>query len=165
MAASHYWTNSDGLLVHFNARDAEHKPRRNPSKSDSQELVYKISWDEVPVTTPDPGLLQGSANIPAGAYIESATLTVTEAFVGATAALVIGTYDPVDNSAVDADGLCTAVAGDVLLIDAIGDTLTLAGAQVDTVLAEDVVIGAHAATAVFTAGEATLVVRYFIAST
>lgn len=164
MAASHYWTNSDGLLVHFNARDAERKPRRNPSKSDSQEIVYKISWDDIG-TTVAPGLLQGSANIPSGAYLESATLTVTEAFVGATAALVIGTYDPLDNSAVDADGILTAVAGDVLNIDAIGDTLACAGAQVDTVLAEDVVIGATADTAAFTAGEATLVVTYFVPET
>lgn len=109
--------------------------------------------------------------VPAGAIIQSCTLRVTEAFVGATATLDIGWYY-INSSgaltALDADGIDAAIA--VTAIDAIGDTIVcdgaLAGASaLGDQLAETAssyFVGASYNTAAFTAGEAELSIEWYM---
>ncbi|AUR85181.1 hypothetical protein NVP1077O_17 [Vibrio phage 1.077.O._10N.261.45.A10] len=95
--------------------------------------------------------------IPAGARIKSATVKVTEAFVGGTN-VTIGTYKKADGTALDADGIDAAILTAAL---AAGKYVECDGAQVGSLdgLAEDVFVNVTASGA-YTAGKATIVVHY-----
>ena len=100
------------------------------------------------------------AFIPAGAYITKATLIVTTAFTGSSAALNIG-LQTLAGSAIDADGIDVAIA--VTAIDAIGDVVACNGALVAGVLtvgSANAYVSFDYDTAAFTAGAGKLVIEY-----
>lgn len=104
--------------------------------------------------------------IPAGASFVSARLVVETAFDALTA-LTIGTYKASDGTtALDADGLIAAAGSALTAIDAIGDVLIGAGAQLATgtaglgALAEAAVIRTLYTGTVPTVGKASLIVEY-----
>ena len=100
------------------------------------------------------------AFIPAGAYITKASLIVTTAFVGATAALNIG-LQTAAGSAIAAQGIDAAIA--VADINAIGEVVACNGsyvAGVTTVGSANAYVSLDYDTAAFTAGAAKLVIEY-----
>ena len=100
------------------------------------------------------------AFIPAGAYITKATLIVTTAFTGTSAALNIG-LQTLAGSAIDADGIDVAIA--VTAIDAIGDVVACNGALVAGVLtvgSANAYVSLDYDTAAFTAGAGQLIIEY-----
>lgn len=106
--------------------------------------------------------------IPAGASLLSCRTVVETAVVGPTA-ITIGTYKASDGTtALDAEGLQTAVAGVVTALDAIGDVLVGTGAQLTTgtggvgALSEDAVIRILPTVAVATAGKFRVYVTYLM---
>lgn len=154
------WTNKDGLYVGFGTRQVEvNTGTFTSSGGPEQEFAMKIYGPRLndAVAAAD---LENAAVIPQGALIQSATLFVTTAFAGSNAVLDIGVYNASTNAVVDDDGIDAAIA-----VGSLG-----AGA---VVACDGAVIGALAAspgykvaasydTAAFTAGEATLVIKYLV---
>jgi hypothetical protein len=100
------------------------------------------------------------AFIPSGSYITRASLIVSDAFAGATAALNIG-LQTAAGAAIAAQGIDAAIA--VTAIDADGDVVACDGAYVNgvvTVGAADAYVSLDYDTAAFTAGAAKLVIEY-----
>jgi len=160
MARENWWTNSDGLYVGYGTRDVSTTLAGKTSKGGlKQELTVRIvGTDLADAATVDQ--LAHSAVIPAGAFIESATLEVHTAFAGSNAVLDIGVYAVDSDGTTDDDGIDAAVA--VTSIDAEQDTIACDGAVVDTVLDAPYGVGASYDTAAFTAGVGTLTIVYYI---
>lgn len=153
------WTNEDGLYVGFGTRKAEKNTGgAHASRGAIQTQTVKLYGPDMgdAVAASD---LENAARIPQDALLLSADLFVTTAFAGATATLDIGIYDAADDSAVDDDGVDAAIAVGTLTDNAV---VACDGALVGTVMAQESKIGASYDTAAFTAGEATLVVRYIV---
>lgn len=153
-----YWTNDDGLTIHYGTMDSVNKGRRPEFDGPMQQLVLDIVGTELADTASTQHLV-GAASIPAGAHLVSANLYVTTAFAGTSAVLDIGVYKSSDLSAVDDDGIDSAIA-----VGSLTDEATIAsdGALIGTALAFDSVIAASYDTAAFTAGVAKLIVNYFV---
>ena len=163
------WDNDDGLVVGFGARDVTRCPHRMDNEGALQSLFMDFDWADLPTTSvaaTDDQLVHGPV-IPNGAVLVSAHLTVLEAFAGGTS-ITFGVYNADTAAAVDADGIIQAeVTAD---IDAIGDIVnyTIAstgasagGADLGTVVATTGGVRiAGFATGTFTAGKATLEVKY-----
>lgn len=174
------YTNTDGLVQHYGTRTStEYALSRAPEAAGAvKEIILDFDFNHIGLTTAtffdqdadndgtNDSPSTAHAAIPAGSYIKSATLLVKTAFVGATAALNIGTYQA-DGTAIDADGVDAAIA--VGSIDAVGDVIACDGAQVGASISntapsgssdDGIYLAVDADTAVFTAGEARLVVEY-----
>ncbi len=165
------YTNADGLQFTYpgaGVRDAvvgkEYRTGNN------QVLVADIDWHDLPAfqSAEDHGVIYGGISntfIPAGALIVSAILVTTEVFVGASATLSIGLVQA-DGTELDNDGLLDATA--TTAMDAVGETVTGAGALVGTILAATApayYLWATVQTATFTAGKGRLEVTYFMPTT
>lgn len=156
MSRNNYWTNDDGLVVGFGARDSETElAARTRTAGEVQELVMDIVGVNLTDAT-TPANLPSSAFIPANSLIVEADLIVDEAFAGATAVLDIGTYE-VDGTIIDDDGIDAAIAVGALTADTL---IACDGGQVGTVITQDAYLGATNDTADFTAGTAKLVVKF-----
>jgi len=160
------WTNDDGLRVRFGASKSAIAPGGEvATEGDLRELVLSFNGTDVPATASQVPITE-EAGIPSGAYIESATLYVTTAFVGATATLDLGLwYDDGDGTytVVDADGIDAAIA--ITAIDAADDKISCDGALIGTTVTDStngrpILISTGYGTAAFTAGVADLVIRY-----
>ena len=158
MARNAYWTNQDGLVVGFGTRSITKNAGAKIAKGGAvEQIVVEVDLATLTdaVATTDDAVVMG-AHIPAGSLLQSATLFVDVAAVGASAELDIGTYD-LDGAAINAvgidDGILTAAMG-------AGAVVSCDGALVGTVLAADSRIGLSYETAAFTAGTATLVVEF-----
>ena len=150
------WTNSDGLVQYFGPRKSENSvPAEavNPSLGRKMITVYFRGEDLGDTVTPS----ERGALIPSGSYLRSATLTVQEAFAGATAVLDLGIYKVGATGTDDDDGIDAAVA--VASLTA-GVDIACDGAAIGTVLTGDYRIGPSYDTAAFTAGSAKLVVEF-----
>lgn len=164
MARDSVWSNPDGLVVGFGTRtvvtSGSHKHDLN---GPTEKVVLKFRGEDLAdaVSTTGDQIVQAPV-IPNGATILSATIKVTEAFVGATAVLDIGVYDK-DGATVDDDGIDSAVAVAALTL---GAEIACDGADVNTVVATTggVKVAASYDTAAFTAGEAIVEVEYATAS-
>lgn len=154
------WTNQDGLFVGFGTRKAEKNTGGNhASRGAIQTQTVKLKGTDMGDTVAASDL-ENAARIPANALLLSANLFVTTAFTsGGIAVLDIGVYNADTGAVVDDDGIDAAVALAALEDN---DTVTCDGALVGTVMAQETKIGASYDTAAFTAGEATLVVRYIV---
>jgi hypothetical protein len=155
------WTNADGLAVGFGTREVESNSGAAVAVSDGlkKQVVVQIKGTGLPDSDVSAQLLNGVV-IPANSYLLGATLFVTEAFTsGGSAVLDIGLYKRSDGTAVDDDGIDSAIAVATLV-----DNYDVAcdGALIGTVLANNSVIGVSYDTAAFTAGEATLLVEYVV---
>lgn len=155
-----------GVLNHYGVRTT------NQSYGAVQEtgVIKTVSLE---FTAPATGMaaaawaVQGlDAVIPAGSSFVSARVVVETAFDALTA-LSIGTYKAVDGTTViDADGLVTEAGSALAAIDAVGDVLVGAGAQLATgtaglgALLFDAVIRVLYTGAAPTVGKAKLVVEY-----
>ena len=164
------WVNSDGLRVNFGLDQVTpERAAKVNTLGEVKQLVVKILGTEVPSTDAPLSKMTG---IPDKAFIVSAQLYVTTAFVGASATLDIGLWsDDGDGTytVIDMDGIDAAIATTAL--DTVGqgaDDFTecdgaLVGVRLNTVAGgRDVLVSTHYNTAAFTAGEATLVINYKI---
>lgn len=166
MSTNEFWNNDDGLNIRFGLEKATaSKVGVKSTMGDEHELHAKIVGADVPSTDAVIGT-HPLAGIPDGAYIVSATLYVTTAFVGATATLDIGLFnDDGDGtySANDVDGIDAAIAVGSLTADA---EIACNGALVGTTVAgtgnRHLYVSTGYNTAAFTAGEADLVIKYRI---
>ncbi len=155
-----YWTNDDGLRVRFGTLPSQQPPGVVNAGGVEKEIRLEITGTELSTSVLDQDIMHGPV-IPSGAVISQATLYVTTAFTSAGApTLTIGTYKVSDDTALDADGIDATIA--LTDIDADGDWFECDGAQVATPspITADCYLAAIYATAVYTAGQATLVVRY-----
>lgn len=155
------WTNKDGLYVGFGTRKAENNTSAaHADRGAIQTMTVKIVGTEL-ADTCTAASLENAAVIPADALLLDARLFVTTAFAGASAVLDIGTYNASDNTEADDDGIAAAIATATLV-----DNYTVACSGADTGVVCDGTngwkIGASYDTAAFTAGEATLVIRYIV---
>lgn len=158
MSRQTYWTNSDGLVVGFGTRTVETNSATAVSTGGArQQLVVPIRGGSEILDSDVSAQLIYGAVIPANSLLESAKLFVTTAFAGATAVLDIGLYKRSDGTAVDDDGIDSAIAVATLADNAV---VACDGALIGTVLANDSKVGVSYDTAAFTAGEATLVIEY-----
>ena len=163
------WDNDDGLVVGFGTRSVTRAPNRMNDEGPLQSIHMDFDWADLPTTSvaaTDDQLVHGPT-IPNGAVLVSAHLTVLEAFAGGTS-ITFGVYNADTAAAVDADGIIQAeVTAD---IDAVGDIVNYtianagasgAGADIGTVVATTAGVKvAGFATGTFTAGKATLEVKY-----
>ena len=163
MSREEYWVIQDGLRVGFGQRDvSENSGKKIVTEGAVEQIILDINDATglaASVVTSDDAVVEG-AHIPANSLILSAKLIVKSggAFTsGGAPTLDVGTYD-LDGAAVDEDGL---IAAEVLAnLDADGDVVDGAGAQVGTVVTQDVRVAARANVATYTAGAAQVVVEY-----
>lgn len=135
---SELYTNADGLTQAYGAVrvPAEGYTRKINTSSLGGTLVVDFDVNNLPSFDEDAsgGSTMDSfgdmqAFLPAGAWIQSATLLVKEAIAGGTTpTLTIGTYQK-DGTVIDADGIDAAVAAGDLGANAV---VKCDGAQVDS---------------------------------
>jgi len=145
----------NGVPQYFGPADAVVLKKPGAMSSVEQEKTIRIDFDyaNLPaVSADDVGIL----TVPAHAKVISAELQVTTAFAGGTS-YNVGFSTPA-GSVVDADGLFAALA--LAAIDTKGKWALGAGALVGTTVGSDAVQVTAAATGTFTAGAATLFVKY-----
>lgn len=163
MTASELWVNSDGLEVRFGSeKSAKSLGGHTAFQGDSHEVRLNIIATSVPAADAP---ADKKVSLPSGAYIESATLIVKTAFLSAgSATLDVGLMTD-DNdgtySTKDDDGIDAAIAKATLVADA---SIACNGALIGTTITDantlPMPISYGYGTAVFTAGEADLVIKY-----
>jgi hypothetical protein len=154
------WENKDGLFIGFGTRKSESNSAPQVSTSSvTQEIRMAIKGTELnDVATA--AEVENGAVIPAGAYLVSANVYVSEAFTsGGVAVLDLGLLNAGTGVITDDDGIDAAVA--LAALEA-GDTVACDGALIGTQLAAANKVIASYDTAAYTAGAATLVVRYVV---
>lgn len=161
------WVNADGLTVNFgNDQAVAAKAGQVSTAGEEQQLVVRIVGADVPATDAPVSIYAG---IPQNAIIISAELYVTTAFVGVNATLDIGLMsDDGDGTytTLDDDGLDAAIATTALdTLNGADDYTLCDGALIGTRPAavaggRDFLVSYGYNTAAFTAGEATLVIKY-----
>lgn len=168
MAAKELWYNDDGLQVRSGLEQAGtvlNKWKMNHTDGAIKELVAKVAWNNMPGYDFDKnndGTLdsfdKNNVYIPKRALILDARILVTTAFLTSTSAVLnIGTYQQ-DGTAITATGIDAAVAAGALLLDT---AITCDGASVGTMMPTyNTYLRAYQTVGTFTAGVATVVVRY-----
>lgn len=147
------WTNADGLVVGFgraNTRNPEAGVIETKGNLRQVELEVYYDMDSAAANVK-------SAVIPAGAVITSATISVSEAFVGGTS-VDVGTIGT-DGTAADADAIDTVLTANLTK----GAVVEADGAAVGKMVAADVNL-TFATTGTFTAGRASVFVEYIMPS-
>ncbi len=155
------WTNNineDGLEVRF-GQDRSAVQTTGNTSAEEKVLVFKIEDASTLGDTDTAAAAGDDAFIPSGAVIKDAYTIVGTAFAGATAVLDLG-LKQADGTNIDDGGLDDAIAVGTLTADAVvaGD-----GALVGTKLSNDAYVMATYDTAAFTAGDATVVIKYILA--
>lgn len=129
------WNNADGLSVRFSDDPTVNHMGETKEYGPIVTRVVDFTYNTLPTFTHDlnndgtlDGFAPGVAFIPAGAFIKSAVLVVTEDWASSDAAtLTIGTHEA-DGTVIDADGIDGAIAvadldaGDVVVCN--GDLVT-----------------------------------------
>lgn len=157
---NHKWENKDGLFVGFGTRRSESNSAPQTSTAGVyQEFRMAIKGTELnDVATA--AEVENGAVIPAGAFLVSASLYVNTAFTSeGVAVLDLGLLNATTGAITDDDGIDAAVA--LAALEA-GDVVACDGALIGTQLAAPNKVIASYDTAAYTAGEATLVVRYAV---
>ena len=154
MGKNTHWTNDDGLVIGFGTRTTENNLAGavNTGGGIEEQIVVDLKATELSDTAIPTDFIKG-AKIPANSHIRDAVLVTDAAWTsGGAGALDIGTYDSA-GSASDDDGIDSAIAKGSLTADTVIDC---DGAQVNTVVTEDLWVAATYDTAAFTAGTAKL---------
>jgi hypothetical protein len=162
------WSNSDGLVVGFGRHtDDNDVAAVDAGRGRVKTMSVQIVGTDLVNTPTDATFAPQAAQIKRGSRIISATLTATTPWTG-TGTLNVGTWGRGDlaSPALDViDGLDATVDIDSALA-AIGDTIQCDGALVNGAVTvgetsnSDCIVSAQWATAVPTAGVATLVIEY-----
>lgn len=158
------WVNADGLVVRFGKGAQVDAVVGAPwSQGEILSLIADIDYKRLPTFQSDDttGVIYGdypNAAIPVGAYFLDATLYVTTAFAGASAALTLGLVTSAGVE-VDNNGFFTSTNGAVANLGA-GSTQAGSGALIHGVLATTGYLWAAVTGASFTNGQGKLVIRY-----
>lgn len=145
------WTNADGLVVEFGARDTVNlEAGLIHTKGNTQEIHMDL-FAEHDVTDYAPK----SVVIPAGSVITGARVLVDEAFVGGTN-IQVGTTDVAGTNA-DTDALVATTVTASLTANA---TLEGAGSAIDGDLSTADRFVTFTTSGTYTAGQARLVVEF-----
>lgn len=131
------WQNDDGLTVRFGTE----KPVSDLGGEQVFGIKHVITIDfdyaDLPAHTAGAKVMSRGSKLVPGHYLESATLTVLEAFdSGGSATLTIGTIDTDESTTWDADGIDVAIAETA--IDTEGEIVNCDGDQVGSVLSNSV---------------------------
>lgn len=142
--------------VYYGPRGFENKvPSKLNTDGSVSELVIDFDFNSLPSTDATDALV---LSIPANSKIESAVLFVKTAFAGGTS-LAVG-LSTTAGVAVDADGLITDANAPLANLNAAGKIVTGNGALVGVSSGAAATQVTVTATGTFTAGKATLVVKY-----
>lgn len=145
--------------VFYGPRTVENKlPSVLNTDGTVRELVIDFDFNSLPSTDATDALVLA---IPANSLIESAVLTVKTAFAGGTS-LAVG-LSTTAGVAVDADGLITDANAPLANVNAAGKIVKGSGALVGVSSGSAATQVTVTATGTFTAGKATLVVKYSVA--
>lgn len=152
-----FYTNADGLQLQYGTRKASLAGKNSAGSSLNKHIV--VDFDGVDLVDTGPVIDLSAARLPAGAYITAAILYVKTTFTsGGLATLDVGTFKASDGAtALSINGLIAASAVAGLTAGAV---ITGAGAQVNTLIAEDTYIIPTYNVAAFTAGRGRLIVTY-----
>lgn len=151
------WTNSDGLEIRFTGPEANQSGAEVVGGA-TKELVVDFTFSEA-ITA---AAWAHESYIPAGSYIKSATLIVTEAATsGGTATLTIGLAQK-DGSVIDADGIDATIAlADLAAAKVVKCDGALAGGVASIGSANGYVYTTPTTSSnAFTAGKGRLVIEY-----
>ena len=153
MARASEWTNDDGLIVGYGARDTYNMEGGVVHSLGREKQVEIVLNADNSGDASTGSISVKEAVIPAGATIVSALFSVGTTLVGPTAAtgIDVGLKQASDGAAVDADGLVATVA--------LSGVSVGAGALINTITSVDTAVSIDVDAAV-TAGEATVLVRY-----
>jgi len=167
MSATELWVNSDGLEVRFGSEKATNRLGGSLSTYGAmQEVRVKILGTKVPSTDAP---IDKKVTIPTNSYLDAVTsqLFVDTTFTsGGSATLDIGlmnddgdgTYSTLDDNGIDA---AIAVGTLVLDYDTVPNGAQMGTSPVNSTTATLPLVLSHGyGTAAFTAGAATLVLRY-----
>lgn len=158
------WVNADGLVVRFGRGAQVDAIVGAPwSQGEIQSLIADIDYKRLPTFQADDttGVIYGdypNAAIPSGVYFIDATLYVTTAFTGTSAALTLGLVTAAGVE-VDNNGFFTSTNGAVTNLGA-GAQMAGTGALLKATLGTTGYLWAAVTGASFTAGEGKLIVRY-----
>jgi hypothetical protein len=158
MARENTWTNADGLVVGFGARDSVNvEDAVVHTLGRTKQVEVHIRADSYTSLATGTAPSSKVFEMPAGAVIRRADLHVTESFDALTS-LIIGTKLKSTGATVDDDGLHTTILLAALVADA---TIEGTGAQVDGApLAADSVVSLDVTGTAPTVGEMRLIVEY-----
>lgn len=160
------WSNKDGLAVGFGPRSVESNSAAALSQGGvEQEVVMKVVGSGL-AATPTAAQLANTAVIPAGAQINSVRVVVDTAFVGGTS-VDLGGYTLADAND-DEDGFIAALLT-ATLAAGYDETYTAPGANkggayIGTKLANSVKVVPSYNTSGYSAGVATVTIRYQLAA-
>ena len=157
MSRASTWTNNDGLVVGFGARDS-----KNPNaatvrtQGNINVMQFPFDYDEVLVIGTDvPGTSGKSIPVPANAVVLRGNIRVTTAFAGGTD--VDFGFMNAAGTAIDADGLDASIA--TAALDA-GDVVEFDGALIgDSVGSADAYFGV-VYNGSYTAGQGVITIEY-----
>lgn len=150
-----------GVLNHYGPRSSdESRGGHLHTGSRTKQLVYKVSYDDLPGGTTD-GL---KAYIPAGSTVLDMTFRATTNFAGGTS-YDIGLEQSDGTTAIDADGLFDAlVLADIDATPGVSVTAAEhAGTNSGVLIGQELLVDGYlvmAATGTFTAGVAEIVITY-----
>lgn len=163
------WVNADGLPVRFGKTAQIDAVVGKPTQYGvEQSIEVDLVWDRLPAFTADEahGQIYGgypSVAIPAGALIKSATMQTTTAFGPASSQTLSIGLVTANGTEIDNDGFFDAVAQTSM--DAVGESVTGAGALIGTKLATTGYLWATVQTATFTSGRARVNIVYYMPPT
>lgn len=157
MSRNSEWTNADGLVVGFGARDSKN-PNAATVRTQGNVCIMQFPFDydttlEIGTDVPS----SKSIPVPAGSTIKRAQLAVDTAFVGGTN-IDFGFMNAA-GTAIDDDGLDAAVATAALTAGAV---ITMDGALIGaSVGAADAYFGV-VTTGTYTAGDGVITIEYIL---
>lgn len=157
MATANSWTNPDGLVVPFGARDTHNiEDAVVHSLGRVKQAEVRLDHTTLAALASGTAVTSKSLQIPAGSALQSSTFIVKEAFTDLTS-VVIGTKGS-DGVTEDADGINTTI---LLAALTAGATIEGTGAQLlGDVTDEDLYVSLDVTGTAPTAGEAVLIIEY-----
>lgn len=158
MARASTWTNADGLVVGFGARDSKNDAGATVRTQGNVEIFQMVlDYDNLPAaagTAPS----SKSIPIPAGSVIKSAHLQATADWATADSATLDIGFVNAAGTEIDQDGIDAAIADTALDT---GDTVVCDGALIgNDVGSADAYISCEVDTGTFTSGSAVLTIEY-----
>lgn len=168
------WNNADGLYIEHGRENVRKTNRAQSVKQFGSTSEIQIKFDlggmtagtKFPADLNNDGTMDGFTTahtvIPDQAVIESAVIYMTDEAAAGGTSVAVGTFQ-VNGTAIDADGLVTAVNGataDLIANARVAGT----GAQVATGVTQAAYI-ALVTVGTFTAGKGTLIIKYTLPQT
>ena len=157
------WFHNDGLLVRFGVEEADvGAGGEYRSNGPFVEVEFDVQWNKLNAFGTFT-ILDDTVKLPNGILLTNAEFETIVPFTsGGAATLSFGIYDTDRTTALNATGIHSALA--LTAIDAVGETTTLTGTLINTILANNTpnLVSATVGTANFTAGQGKLRLRYFV---